>query len=74
MARKSEIRTKRQALNFVASHLIGELKASSLGDLVGGEDIAKHMTNAEVSRLNWAIDDVSGRLQKLCSVGTADDE
>ncbi len=66
MVRKSEVRTKRQALEVVTGHITDSLKEAGTEDFIraAGFEPSK-MTKAEVSRLEWAIETVDTRLNRL---------
>jgi hypothetical protein len=63
LPRKVEIRTKKQALQVVVSHVAGLLGADSLEEATGfTEPEVAAMSDAEMERLDWAIEEVRRRL------------
>ena len=69
MVRKSEIRTKRRALEVVTGHITASLQEAGTEDFIraAGFEPSK-MTSAEVARLEWAIGQVDSRLQRLATM------
>lgn len=61
--RKVEFRTKKQALQQVASHTAGLLGAGSFEEATGRDP--NEMGTAERERLHWAIDEIQGRLYRI---------
>lgn len=66
MARPAvRIRSRRQALDIVAQHLIGHVNGSTLEELSGINLAAGELTDTERRRLEAAAEEITGRLLRL---------
>jgi hypothetical protein len=62
MARKVEIRSRRDALARVATSLIGHVHASTYDELLGA---ATPLNAAEAERMDWAVAYIQDRLARM---------
>jgi hypothetical protein len=63
--RPVKIPTKKAALRLVASHLAGNLGASTTDEILNSVEVEESLTPAEVKRLDWAVDEVTRRLYTM---------
>lgn len=55
-----------QALALVAGHAAGQLQASDLGETTGLTDLQiAELSEADIARLEWAREQVIGRLHRM---------
>jgi hypothetical protein len=59
------IRSRRQALDIVAQHLIGHVNGSTLEELSGISLAQGELTETERRRLEAAAEEITGRLLRL---------
>lgn len=63
--RPVKIPTKKAALRLVASHLAGNLGASTTDEILNSAEAEESLTPAEAGRLGWAVDEVIRRLYSM---------